>query len=244
MNVGVIPARLGSTRFPKKILEPIEGKPMIAYVVEQVQKSQLLDKVILAIDSEETRESLSSFDFEMVMTSNDHVSGTDRVVEVINVIDEAEIIINIQGDEPLIDPKIIDGLISTFNNPTVNIATVVSRKLTVSDLLNPNMVKVLLDEQSNCIDFKRDVFDLEIGGVYKHIGIYGYRRNSLFQFSMLKSTEREKSRSLEQLRLLDNGMKISAMISNCEQWAVDTKEDLEKVKQMMAATKTTIDEES
>ena len=84
----------------------------------------------------------------------------------------------------------------------------------------------------------------EIGGVYKHIGIYGYRRNSLFQFSMLKSTEREKSRSLEQLRLLDNGMKISAMISNCEQWAVDTKEDLEKVKQMMAATKTTIDEES
>lgn len=244
MNVGVIPARLGSTRFPKKILEPIEGKPMIAYVVEQAQKSQLLDKVILAIDSDETRESLSSFDFEMIMTSKDHSSGTDRVVEVINKIDEAEIIINIQGDEPLIDPKIIDGLITTFNNPNINVSTVVSRKLTVSDLLNPNMVKVLLDEQSNCIDFKRDVFDLEIGGVYKHIGIYGYRRNSLVQFSMLQSTEREKSRSLEQLRLLDNNIKIFAMISNHEQWAVDTKEDLDKVRKMIVSTSTIIDEES
>ena len=104
MNVGVIPARLGSSRFPKKILAPLAGKPMVAHVVEQAQKSEKLDKVILAIDSEETQEALKDFDFEMVMTSQEHQSGTDRVAEVIRHMDDAEIIINIQGDEPLVDP--------------------------------------------------------------------------------------------------------------------------------------------
>ena len=244
MKIGVVPARLNSTRLPRKILADLNGKPLIAHVMGRALEAKSLDKVILAVDSEETIKTLEQYDFDMVLTSSDHVSGTDRIAEVIDEIPDAEIIINIQGDEPLIDPKIIDGLITTFNNPNINVSTVVSRKLTVSDLLNPNMVKVLLDEQSNCIDFKRDVFDLEIGGVYKHIGIYGYRRNSLVQFSMLQSTEREKSRSLEQLRLLDNNIKIFAMISNHEQWAVDTKEDLDKVRKMIVSTSTIIDEES
>ena len=234
MNVGVIPARLGSSRFPKKILAHLAGKPMVAHVVEQAQKSEKLDKVILAIDSEETREALKDFNFEMVMTSQEHQSGTDRVAEVIRYMDDAEIIINIQGDEPLVDPKVIDGLVDTFADPKVHMATVVSRKLKVVDLLNPNIVKAILDENTNAIEFKRNIFDLEIGGVYRHIGMYGFRRNALFQFTLLEQTEREIERSLEQLRALDHGLPIRAKIAHCDHWAVDTKEDLEKVAEIMS----------
>ena len=236
MIVGVIPARLSSIRFPRKILAPLAGKPLIAHVVEQTMKSEKLDKVILAIDSEETKEALAEFDFEMVMTSPDHSSGTDRVGEVIQGIEDAEIVINIQGDGPLVDPKVIDGMVDTFNDSKVMMSTVVTRKLTVSDLLNPNVVKVILDEELNAIEFKRNIFDLEIGGVYRHIGMYGFRRNALFQFTLLKPSEREIERSLEQMRALDNGLPIRALIANCDHWAVDTKEDLEKVAKMMDDT--------
>ena len=134
MNIGIIPARLTSNRFPKKILAILDGKPMIAHVMEKALKAEKLDKVILAIDSEETREALKDFDFEMVMTSQEHLSGTDRVAEVVQGIEEAKVIINIQGDEPLVDPNVIDGLVDTFQDPAVNMATVVSRKLMVNDL--------------------------------------------------------------------------------------------------------------
>lgn len=244
MNIGVIPARLESKRFPKKILAPLAGKPMIAHVVERVQKAELLDKVVLAIDSEETQEALAKYAFELVMTSQDHQSGTDRVAEVVKGIDDADIIINIQGDEPLVDPKVIDGLVDTFQDEKVHMSTVVSRKLTVSDLLNPNVVKALLDESSNCVDFKRNIFDLEIGGVYRHIGMYGFRRNALFQFTMMEPTEREKERSLEQLRVLDNGLPIHAYITQCDQWAVDTKDDLDKVVKIISATKEPIEQDA
>ena len=233
MNIGVIPARLDSKRFPKKILALLHGKPMIAHVVDRVKEANSIDRVILAIDSEETQEALAEFDFEMVMTSRQHQSGTDRVAEVIQKIDEAEIIINIQGDEPLIDPNLIDALVTTFEDQKVHMSTVVSRRLTVSNLLNPNIVKALLDDQSNCIEFKRNIFDLEIGGVYRHIGIYGFRRNALYQFTMMEPSQREIERSLEQLRALDNGLPIRAVISNCDQWAVDTEGDLEKVSKIM-----------
>ncbi len=147
-----------------------------------------------------------------------------------------EIVINIQGDGPLVDPKVIDGMVDTFNDSKVMMSTVVTRKLTVSDLLNPNVVKAILDEELNAIEFKRNIFDLEIGGVYRHIGMYGFRRNALFQFTLLKPSEREIERSLEQMRALDNDLPIRALIANCDHWAVDTKEDLEKVAKMMDDT--------
>ncbi len=243
MNVGIIPARLGSKRFPEKILAPLNGKPMIAHVVERAQQAEKLDKVILAIDSDKTQDELSEYEIEMTMTSPDHPSGSDRIAEVVQAMDEVEVIINIQGDEPLVEPSVIDGLVETFQDDTVHMSTVVSRKLTVSDLLNPNVVKALLDEQSNCVDFKRNIFDLEIGGVYRHIGMYGFRRNALFQFTMMEPTEREIERSLEQMRVLDNGLPIHALIANCHHWAVDTKEDLEKVAKMMCGTDEKIEQE-
>lgn len=229
MVIGVIPARLGSTRFPRKILADIEGKPMIAHVAERALEAEMLDKVIIAIDSEETQKALSSYKFDLVMTDIGHKSGTDRVAEVAKAIDEAEIIINIQGDEPLLNPIVIDKLIKLFDDPTVAMSTVVSRNIGVKDYLDRNIVKVFLDENQNAYSFKRDIYDSEIGGVFRHVGFYGFQRETLFEYSSLSPSKNEIENSLEQFRALDNGIKIKALITNSEQLAVDVPEDLDRV---------------
>ena len=229
MIVGIIPARIGSKRFPKKILADIDGKPMVVHVAERAMQSKLLEKVILAIDSNEAKQVLSDFDLEIVMTSKDHVSGTDRVTEVVKDLDSAELIINIQGDEPLLEPKVIDGLIKIFDDSTVSMGTVVSRKIGIRDYLDRNVVKAFLDENQNAYDFKRDIYDSDIGGVFRHIGFYGFDRDTLLQFSSLPASKNEIKYSLEQFRALDNGIKIKAFISNAQQQAVDSPEDLDRV---------------
>ena len=229
MIVGIIPARIGSKRFPKKILADIDGKPMVVHVAERAKQSKLLEKVILAIDSNEAKQVLSDFDLEIVMTSKDHVSGTDRVTEVVKGLDYAELIINIHGDEPLLDPKVIDGLIKIFDDSTVSMGTVVSRKIGIRDYLDRNVVKAFLDENQNAYDFKRDIYDSDIGGVFRHIGFYGFDRDTLLQFSSLPASKNEIKYSLEQFRALDNGIKIKAFISNAQQRAIDTHEDLDRV---------------
>ena len=229
MIVGIIPARIGSKRFPKKILADIDGKPMVVHVAERAKQSKLLEKVILAIDSNEAKQVLSDFDLEIVMTSKDHLSGTDRVTEVVKGLDSAELIINIQGDEPLLEPKVIDGLIKIFDDSTVSMGTVVSRKIGIRDYLDRNVVKAFLDENQNAYDFKRDIYDSDIGGVFRHIGFYGFDRDTLLQFSSLPASKNEIKYSLEQFRALDNGIKIKAFISNAQQQAVDSPEDLDRV---------------
>lgn len=229
MVIGVIPARIGSTRFPRKILADIEGKPMIVHVAERALEAEMLDKVIIAIDSEETQKALSSYKFDLVMTDVGHKSGTDRVAEVAKAIDEAEIIINIQGDEPLLNPIVIDKLIKLFDDPTVSMSTVVSRNIGVKDYLDRNIVKVFLDENQNAFSFKRDIYDSEIGGVFRHVGFYGFQRETLFEYSLLSPSKNEIENSLEQFRALDNGIKIKALITNSEQLAVDVPEDLDRV---------------
>ena len=233
MKIGVVPARLNSVRLPRKILADLNGKPLIAHVMERALEAKSLDKVILAVDSEETIKTLEQYNFEMVLTSSDHVSGTDRIAEVIDEIPDAEIIINIQGDEPLIEADVIDSLVDSFNDSTVNIATIVSTKLTVSDLLNPNVVKAIVNEHQDAIEFKRNIFDLEIGGVYRHVGIYGFRRESLIAFTRLDPSVREVESRLEQLRALDNGMPIRATVTNYDSHSVDTQADLDKVARIM-----------
>ena len=229
MVIGVIPARIESTRFPKKILADIEGKPMVAHVAERALEAEKLDKVIIAIDSEETEKALSSYKFDLIMTDIEHQSGTDRVAEVAKTIDEAKIIINIQGDEPLLDPRTIDGLVRLFDDSGVLMATVVSRDIGVKDYLDRNIVKVFLDENQNAYDFKRDIYDTEIGGVFRHIGFYGFQKETLFEFSSLAPSHNEVEYSLEQLRALDNNIKIKALITNSEQLAVDIPEDLNRI---------------
>ena len=233
MNIGVVPARLNSVRLPRKILADLNGKPLIVHVMERALEAKSLDKVILAVDSEETIKTLEQYNFDMVLTSSDHVSGTDRIAEVIDEIPDAEIIINIQGDEPLIEADVIDSLVDSFNDSTVNISTIVSTKLTVSDLLNPNVVKAIVNEYQDAIEFKRNIFDLEIGGVYRHVGIYGFRRESLIAFTRLDPSVREVESRLEQLRALDNGMPIRATVTNYDSHSVDTQADLDKVARIM-----------
>jgi len=233
MKIGVVPARLNSVRLPRKILADLNGKPLIAHVMERALEAKSLDKVILAVDSEETIKTLEQYNFDMVLTSSDHVSGTDRIAEVIDEIPDAEIIINIQGDEPLIEADVIDSLVDSFNDSTVNISTIVSTKLTVSDLLNPNVVKAIVNEHQDAIEFKRNIFDLEIGGVYRHVGIYGFRRESLIAFTGLDPSVREVESRLEQLRALDNGMPIRATVTNYDSHSVDTQADLDKVARIM-----------
>ena len=233
MKRGVVPARLNSVRLPRKILADLNGKPLIVHVMERALEAKSLDKVILAVDSEETIKTLEQYNFDMVLTSSDHVSGTDRIAEVIDEIPDAEIIINIQGDEPLIEADVIDSLVDSFNDSTVNISTIVSTKLTVSDLLNPNVVKAIVNEYQDAIEFKRNIFDLEIGGVYRHVGIYGFRRKSLIAFTRLDPSVREVESRLEQLRALDNGMPIRATVTNYDSHSVDTQADLDKVARIM-----------
>ena len=237
MNIGIIPARLNSTRLSKKILMNLCNKPMIAHVMEKAMKSTKLDKIILAVDSEETTEKLFDYGYEIVMTSENHNSGTDRVNEVANKFPEADVVINIQGDEPLLDPKMIDDLVCLMEEPDVEMATILSKKLTVSDLLNPNVVKAIMDEDHNAVEFKRNVFDLEIGGVYRHIGMYGFKRKTLSKFTSLEVSKRESERRLEQMRALDNDIQIRAMITSYETLSVDTEEDFKKVENILKNVK-------
>jgi len=163
------------------------------------------------------------------MTDIEHQSGTDRVAEVAKTIDEAEIIINIQGDEPLLNPKVIDNLVKLFDDPIVSMGTVVSRNIGVKDYLDRNIVKVFLDENQNAYNFKRDIYDAEIGGVFRHVGFYGFQRETLFEYSSLPPSKNEIDNALEQFRALDNGIKIKAVITNSEQLAVDVPEDIDRV---------------
>ena len=234
MKIGVIPARINSKRFPKKILANLNGKPLVAHTVEQVLKSKELDKVVLAIDSDETRNALKSFDFDLFMTSKHHQSGTDRVAEVIKSFPEAEIVINIQGDEPLVNPLLIDDLVNLFKDgDEVQVVTPIRKNLKPKDLINSNVVKAIIDEKKNVIDFKRNIQDFEIGGVYRHIGMYGYRRGALFKFTGLEKSKREDKEKLEQLRLLDNKINIKGLIASYNSISVDTIDDLNKVKFML-----------
>ncbi len=226
MIIGVIPARLESTRFPRKILFPIRNKPMIMHVYEHALKAKKLDSVIIAVDSQETIDALKDYDVEVMMTSSKHQSGTDRIAEAVAEID-AEIIINIQGDEPMLDPTMIDDLISVFDDKTVKIATLASTVITEDDYSNPNTVKVKIDNNSNAINFYRNV-DERKAQYFRHIGIYGYRKNTLEIFTRLAQSKNEQLFNLEQLRALDNGIPIRVAMCKFPYRGIDIREDLEQ----------------
>ena len=222
MILGVIPARLNSTRFPNKIIFPLNGKPIIEHVYEKAIQSKLLSKVVVAIDSETTKESINCLN--IVMTSDKHQSGTDRVAEVSENYN-CDIVINIQGDEPGIDPDLIDKLITLFDDPKVEMASVASTDLHQHDFTNDNVVKVNLDNENNAISFVRNNMEPE-QIYYRHIGIYAYRKKTLNFFTSLDQSENEKKHSLEQLRALDNNIAIKLLISDFNHRSIDTKEDL------------------
>ncbi|MFM2136634.1 MAG: 3-deoxy-manno-octulosonate cytidylyltransferase [Bacteroidota bacterium] len=243
MNIlGIIPARYASTRFPGKPLVNINGKSMIRRVYEQSCKSSLLGKVIIATDDERIVKHVAEFGGEVVMTSPQHQSGTDRCAEIVEKeTGNWDAVVNIQGDEPYIRPEQIDLLCSCFKQPEVAIATLVKRIESAEELFNHNNVKVVLNRRSEAIYFSRSPIPynrnfpeqewLKHSVYYKHIGIYGYRSSVLKEIATLAKTNLEITESLEQLRWIENGYMIKAALTNFETVSIDTPEDLEKVKE-------------
>ena len=226
MNVGVIPARLESTRFPRKILFPINDRPMVVHVYEQALKATKLDKVIVAVDSEITATVLNDYNIDSIMTSPSHQSGTHRISEATSNI-AADIIVNLQADEPLIEPELIDQLVECFVDETTKMATLVSTLISADDLNDPNTVKVKVDNNDEALGFYRQID--EHGADYlRHIGIYAYRRETLKYFTKLKQTANEKKFRLEQLRALDNGVPIKVIKCDYQYRGIDTPEDLKQ----------------
>jgi len=244
----VIPARYASTRFEGKPLADILGKPMIQYVYEGVCQSKLIDEVIVATDDERISEVVKSFGGKAIMTSPTHFTGTDRVAEVAKKL-KSEIIVNVQGDEPLIKGDIIDNAIRPLlTDDTLQLSTLMTRIEEVRDWLNPHIVKVVADQKNFALYFSRSPIpfprDLQIGRlesnpfgtnrplpkrVFKHIGVYVFRRKFLLQFSKMKPTPLEKLEKLEQLRALENGHPIKVTPVDYEPLCVDTPEDIQKV---------------
>lgn len=235
---GIIPARFASTRFPGKPLIDIAGKSMIRRVYEQSSKSKLLNQVIVATDDERIYDHVLSFGGLAQMTSAGHQSGTDRCAEVALNNPDTDIIINIQGDEPFIDPVQIDLLCKCFEQPEVNLATLVKKIEHQAELINSNTPKVIFNNNHEAVYFSRTPipflrgYELETWlnhhSYYKHIGIYGYRKEALKYVTRLPVSALEQAEALEQLRWIENGQRIKIAITNMESMAIDTPRDLEK----------------
>ncbi len=238
--VAIIPARYASTRFPGKPLADMNGKPMIQRVYEQVKKS--LTEVYVATDDSRIAGVVSGFGGKVVMTSDQHRSGTDRCYEALTKIDKNfDAVINIQGDEPFIKPEQIEAIMSCFGSPETEIATLV-RPFTEEDgfdaLFNSNSPKVVLNKKSEAIYFSRSIIPyirnyphtewLKHHTFYKHIGMYAYRCDILKEITALPQTPLEIAESLEQLRWIENGYKIKVGITSQETIGIDTPEDMEK----------------
>ncbi len=236
----VIPARYESTRLPGKPLADIAGKPMIQHVYEQAAKAKRPEAVIVATDSELVEEAVKKFGGKAVMTSPEHPSGTDRIAEVALMYPDIDVIINVQGDEPMIPPEIIDRLADAFEEE-IDMATmkVVMKE---EDYDNPAAVKVVTDENGYALYFSRSLIPHprnrpEWLKIYKHVGIYAYRRSFLLKYAALSPTPLEQVEGLEQLRVLENGYKIKVLESDFQGIGVDTPEDLKAVNKLMKKMK-------
>jgi len=240
-KVIVIPARLDSSRLPKKVLLDLKGKTVIQRVYEQCLKVKNVDGVYIATDSIEIKEVCESFTDKVVITKSTHQSGTDRIGEAVSAID-CDIVINVQGDEPFIEPSLIEALVNSFSNSDILMSSAMSKINNVKDLQNTNVVKVVTDLHNNALFFSRSLLPfprdvkeisiakevLEKGQFFRHIGIYGYRKDFLLQFVNMEQSYLEKVEKLEQLRALENGFKIKMIEANSSLNGIDTREDYEE----------------
>jgi 3-deoxy-manno-octulosonate cytidylyltransferase (CMP-KDO synthetase) len=240
-SIGIIPARFASSRFPGKPLVIIDGKSMIRRVYEQASKSVSLNKVIIATDDPRIYSHVEEFGGEVSMTAGTHVSGTSRIGEVINNLadNQYDVIVNIQGDEPFIDPSQIDTVVSLFSKPEVQIGTLVKKISENADIFNPNVVKVIVDQAGKALYFSRSPIPFQRGvpqekwvgrsDYYRHIGLYAYRSTILKQIIRLSASPHELAESLEQLRWLYYGYTIHTAVTDIETIGIDTPEDLLKL---------------
>jgi 3-deoxy-manno-octulosonate cytidylyltransferase (CMP-KDO synthetase) len=256
-TVAIIPARYGSTRLPGKPLIVIKGKPLIQYVYERVKESSV-EQVIVATDDERIIAAVKGFGGEATLTSPRHNSGTERVAEVATGID-ADVVVNCQADEPLIEPEAIDKAVAPFaQNPEIMVTTLITPLQEGSDLSNPHVVKVAVDHEGFALYFsrapipypgqlldKRDAESLkgnalinrldqkELSGYWQHIGLYAFRREFLLKLTTLPPSALEKREKLEQLRILENGYRIKTVVSPSPSIGIDTQEDVERFTQLI-----------
>jgi len=241
--IGVIPARYRSTRLEGKPLADIHGKPMIQHVYENARRALTLDSVVVATDDARICEAVRRFGGDVVMTRLEHTCGTERVAEVAATSD-ASIVVNVQGDEPLLDPKMIDECVKALQESEGAGLSTVVKKIGEAAYHDPAVVKTVRDTLGRALYFSRSLIpyprhrtaEFE---VFEHVGLYAYRKDCLMRLSQLPPTPLEKIEGLEQLRALENGIAIQAVETSCtgELVSVDTAEDLERVRQILAATK-------
>lgn len=236
--IGVIPARYGSTRFEGKVLKDLCGKPVIQHVYERAKKAKTLDDLIIAADDDRIIKVVEGFGGKVVFTSKSHSTGTDRLTEVVNAID-VKIVVNIQGDEPLINPLIIDDLVRSMqSDPSIAMATVVKKSHSIEEFNSPDVVKAIIDDKNFALYFSRLPIPtfLKPGPenyFYKHIGIYAYNKDFLFTFKKLPASYLETHERLEQLRALEHGYRIKAIETKFVTVGVDTPEDLALARQIL-----------
>ena len=232
----VIPARYASTRLPGKPLKDICGKPMICRVYDRAKLAKNISDVIVATDDDRIFQAVEKNSGRAMMTRADHKTGTDRLAEVAEKFSDAEVVINVQGDEPLIEPTLIEELAKQFEDENLQMATVATELTDAEEMKNPNNVKVVIDKNNNALYFSRSLIPYPRNEgkakVFKHIGIYAYRRNFLLDYAKMQPTELEQAESLEQLRALENGFKIRVIKSDCKFVGVDTEEDLKLVNEI------------
>ena len=233
--IGIIPARYQSSRFPGKPLAKILGKSMIQRVYEQCVKSKKLSEIIIATDDKRIEEHVLKFGGEAIMTSKTHKTGTDRCNEVAQKLtEEIDIIVNIQGDEPFINPMQIDEIIDLFKNPKTQIGTLAKKINCLSVLEDTNTPKAIFEKKGNALNFCRKITTpSKTETYYKHIGIYAYKKETLAEICKLPQSKNEIENRLEQLRWLDNNYPIQIGITQFSTLSVDTPEDIKKIEQKM-----------
>ncbi|NQT90814.1 MAG: 3-deoxy-manno-octulosonate cytidylyltransferase [Candidatus Omnitrophica bacterium] len=247
-SVGVIPARYEASRFMGKVLADIGGKPMIQHVWERAKRARLLDDLIIAADDDRIIKAVEAFGGKVVFTAKAHPSGTDRLKEIVNPLD-VDIVVNIQADEPLLRPSMIDTLVSALSEDEEIVMASLMKKITDPEAVkDPNVVKVVVDKNSfalyfsrSPIPFTRDAYAMA-ATYYKHIGLYAYTKDFLFSFTKIPVSSLEKREKLEQLRALENGYKIKMVDTKYDTIGVDTVGDLERVKRKLGIVERTIQE--
>jgi 3-deoxy-manno-octulosonate cytidylyltransferase (CMP-KDO synthetase) len=238
--LAVVPARYASTRFPGKPLAPIAGRPMIQHVVERVRQAKLVSRTIVATDDVRIKSVVEAFGGEAILTRTDHTNGTDRVAEVAAHV-TAQIYVNVQGDEPLIDPGTVDAVIAAMlEDESVQIATPCVAIEEPKDIMDPNVVKVVRDFDGNGIYFSlapipwiRDTNANVKAQHWKHLGLYGYRREALLEYQTLPPGDLERVEQLEQLRWLENGFRIRVAETDYDAVSVDVPSDIERVEKLL-----------
>jgi 3-deoxy-manno-octulosonate cytidylyltransferase (CMP-KDO synthetase) len=238
--LGVIPARYASSRFPGKALAKVDSRTMLECVFERVSMARYLRTIIIATDDARIYQEARRFGARAMMTREDHVSGTDRVAEVASAFEDVELVVNVQGDEPLIDPNAIDAaILPLLEEHAIPMGTLKKRIEDPREVTDPNVVKVVTDRFENAIYFSRSTIphprDAGAFTHFKHIGLYVYRRDFLLRYSTLPSGPLEQAERLEQLRALENGFTIRVVETDYESFGVDTPEDLARVQQLIRA---------